>query len=129
MTSSSDNIFYQRALKATEEIEEPAIGLSQSTGRASGISEIGKILIRQNNTLIELCVQLSNQVSQLESRIKSLEAAKQAETLITPELVTKLEKLTINPNERPKPPKGVLRVHRNPYKLLQEELDKANLKK
>lgn len=129
MTSSRENLFYLRALKATEEIEEPAIGLSQSTGKATGFSESNKILIRQNNTIIELLVQLSNQVSQLEARVRSLEAGKQAENPITPDLVQKLEKLTIGPKERPKEPKGVLKVHRNPYKLLQDELDKIALRK
>ncbi|CAL5352136.1 unnamed protein product [Camellia sinensis] len=52
----------------------------------------------------------------------------QKATAVPADLITKLENLSLGPKEKPKESRGLLRVHRNPNKLLQDELDKLKLK-
>lgn len=123
---SQNDLVYLEALKASEASEAPGIGLTTSSDKLSIPSGV-KTLIRQNNTIIELCVRLSKQVESLEGRIRALETQK-APALSTDELVDKIKNLSLGPKEKPKETKGLLRVHRDPNKLLQIELDKLRLK-
>ncbi|GMP86375.1 hypothetical protein CsSME_00039172 [Camellia sinensis var. sinensis] len=123
---SHNELVYLEALKASETTEAPGIGLSTSSDKLSVPSGV-KTLIRQNNTIIELCVKLAKQVESLEGRIRALETQK-SPVLATDDLVAKLKNLSLGANEKPKETRGLLRVHRDPNKLLQEELDKLRLK-
>ncbi|GMP96993.1 hypothetical protein CsSME_00045413 [Camellia sinensis var. sinensis] len=123
---SQNELVYLEALKASETTEAPGIGLTISSDKLSIPSGV-KTLIRQNNTIIELCLRLSKQVEALEGRIRALEAQK-SPALSTDDLVAKIANLSLGPKEKPKEGKGLLRVHRDPNKLLQAELDKLRLK-
>lgn len=132
---SEATLSYKKAVLATESIESPALGFIRpadykgaNTGQAA--------LIKQNNTLIQLVVDLSEKVTSLSDNIKTLrdevrQLQKGKEVVdITDDLISKLERLTLGqPEPKPKEKKGTLRVFKDPFKILDEENAKLGLKK
>ncbi|KAG6485269.1 hypothetical protein ZIOFF_053803 [Zingiber officinale] len=118
---------YKEALQATEGIEAPAIGFCKPADYKGGISS-NNILIKQANTQIQLLVTILEKLESLEERIKRLEAKEAPAQQALPEEIVKnlSERIqAISIQEKPKQPKGRLRVFTDPFQILKEEQAKT----
>ena len=70
ITSKSSS--YLEALKATDSIEELAVGFANPTETPKGTST----LIKQNNTIIQLLVKFKEELEDCKTAIRRIEAAK-----------------------------------------------------
>lgn len=125
--NSTATTAYKEALRATETIEEPALGFIKPGEFKEGIQKSVSASIKQNNTLIQLVVALSEKVDKLEEKIQKLSTTIKATAEPLPaDLITKLENLSIQKNERPKELKGKRLVFRDPLDIVKDELKKIN---
>ncbi|KAG6472673.1 hypothetical protein ZIOFF_070148 [Zingiber officinale] len=104
---------YKEAVKATEQIESPAIGFARPSdfqGPASGNSA----LIKQGNTQIQLLIQIVEGVQDIQTDLKTIlehtEKGIPSTTVIPEDLLDKIKNLSLGPTKRPKESKGKLRV-------------------
>ena len=74
---------------------DPPEGLS----KYNASSKADKVIIKQNNTIIQIMVQMYNKIDQIEKRIKLVEEEKESENKID-ELIYKINHLTLNDNIR-----------------------------
>ncbi|CDN68223.1 hypothetical protein [Grapevine Roditis leaf discoloration-associated virus] len=118
---------YREAVRATEGIESPAAGFVKPAEFQGGTSS-AKIQIKQNNTIIQLLVQIAETLKDLrdeqqilKGEIRQLQKEKAA-TSISEELVEKLNNLSLGVAEKKIPEKrGTFRVFKDPLKILEEE--------
>ncbi|KAG6535532.1 hypothetical protein ZIOFF_000554 [Zingiber officinale] len=121
-----NTVAYKEAVKATEQIESPAIGFARPSdfqGPTSGNSAI----IKQNNTQLQLLVQITEILKGIQADLKIIaeQTKKGVQTTSIPDdLVDKLKNLSLGPVDKLKEPRGKLRVFKNPYKILKEEQEK-----
>ncbi|KAJ3705759.1 hypothetical protein LUZ61_009464 [Rhynchospora tenuis] len=127
---SADSTIYKEALKATETLHPPAVGFVKTqeiTGKAL------EVIAKQNNTLIQLLLKLTEEVEDLKVAVKRIEAAKAKE--ITPsddlseslgQIQVQLKKLSLGEPSKPaiSKPKGKLFVFKDPKKILETERKK-----
>ncbi|KAG6485640.1 hypothetical protein ZIOFF_054203 [Zingiber officinale] len=103
-----------------------AIGFARPSdyqGPALGNSAI----IRQNNTQIQLLVQIAENLKDIQADPKIIIEQTKGGVKATPipdDLVEKLKNLTLGPSEKPKEGSRKLRVFKDPYKILKEEQEK-----
>lgn len=104
---------YKEALHATDPIESPGIGFakpSEYQGAFSGNS----VIIKQNNTQIQLLVQIAESLKEIQTNLKTIieqqNKCKSSSASLPDDLVTKLTNLSLGPSEKPKETKGKLKV-------------------
>lgn len=122
--------FYQEALKATEQIEAPAVGFAKPSDYRGGVSG-PSAQIKQNNTQIQLLVRISELLQEVKEDIREVkeelrQVRKQGGTTggIPEELVSKLENLSLGTGEsssKQKEKRGELKVFKDPLKIFKEE--------
>ncbi|KAG6470161.1 hypothetical protein ZIOFF_071218 [Zingiber officinale] len=117
---------YKDTVKATEQIESPAIGFvkpSEFQGPVSGNS----VVIIQNNTLLQLLVQIVESLKDIKADLKTLiEQTKEGiqSNPIPDNLIDKLKNLSLGPAKKPREGRRKLRVFKDPYKIMKEEQEK-----
>ena len=121
---------YLDALTATESIEEPAVGFVKPTEQKSNITAA----IKQNNTILQLLVKISEDLSDCKDAIKDIKrvvAEKSAGTSADipktiEELEKSLKKLSLGePIKRKPKPAAPFYVFKDPKKIFEEEKKKA----
>ena len=95
MTSGLEN--YLEALSNTKRLLDPPKGLS--TYNATSKSD--EVIIKQNNTILQMLLQLFNKLEQIENRIKYLEEEKIMDNKID-ELIYKINNLKIDEVRKPR---------------------------
>lgn len=124
---------YLTALSATESIEAPAVGFAKPSEPKTPF-EGQKLLIKQNNTIIALLVNLQQQLQEAQEDIaiiKRVQAHIKEQPATSKELEGSIEELTkriggLNLGANPIIPKkkGVIRVYKNPSDILRQEKGK-----
>lgn len=118
---------YKEALTATEQIEEPALGFVKPRDHnREGIQRSVTAVTKQNNTLIQLVVNLHEKINTLEEKIEKLRKEPLQSTGISADLITKLENLTIQEREKPKEPRGKRLVFKDPLEIIKAEKKKLD---
>ncbi|MQM11928.1 hypothetical protein Taro_044842 [Colocasia esculenta] len=114
---------YASTLQATEEIEAPAVGFAKpadNKGSTSGTT----ILIKQNNTQIELLVRLTEEVKALREEFAQFRKEKGQVSTIPDDLISGLKNLKLSDHQKPKEAAGKLRAMEkaadNYYRILGE---------
>ncbi|KAJ1698621.1 hypothetical protein LUZ63_007133 [Rhynchospora breviuscula] len=128
---SANSTIYKEALKATETIQPSATGFVRPqdiTGRAT------EVQFKQNNTIIQLLLKLTEEVEDLKVAVKRLEAEKKKEVTQPDDLSDsldqiqqQLQKLRLGESSKPAVPKlkGKLFVFKNPKEIFEAEKKKA----
>ncbi|KAJ1689718.1 hypothetical protein LUZ63_013873 [Rhynchospora breviuscula] len=128
---SANSTNYRVALKATESIQSPAVGFVKPqdiTGRAI------EVQFKQNNTIIQLLLKLTEEVGDLKVAVKRLETVKGKEVSQPDDLSDsldqiqqQLQKLSLGEPSKPAVPKskGKLFVFKNPKEIFEAEKKKA----
>ncbi|KAJ1692976.1 hypothetical protein LUZ63_009674 [Rhynchospora breviuscula] len=128
---SANSTIYKEALKATETIHPPAVGFVRPqdiTGRTT------EVQFKQNNTIIQLLLKLTEEVKDLKVTIKRLEAVKGKEVTQPDDLSDsldqiqqQLQKLSLGESSKPAVPKlkGKLFVFKNSKEIFEAEKKKA----
>ncbi|KAJ1701347.1 hypothetical protein LUZ63_001126 [Rhynchospora breviuscula] len=128
---SENSTIYKEALKATKSIHSPAVGFvkpQEITGRTT------EVQFKQNNTIIQLLLKLTEEVENLKIAIKKLETAKGKEITQPNDLSNyldqiqqQLQKLSLGEPSKPAvpKPKSKLFVFKNPKKIFEAEKKKA----
>ena len=86
---------YLEALSETKKLIDPSEGLS----KCNASSKADEVIIKQNNTIIQMMIQMYNKIDKVEKRIKLLEEEKESENKID-ELIYKINRLTLDDNIR-----------------------------
>ena len=130
ITQKSSN--YLEALKATESIEEPAVGFVKPAEAKGGTATV----IKQNNTIIQLLVKLSENLEDCKESIKNISkvvadrtsAGTSADITSTiDELQKSLNKLSLGePIPKPKKKEVPFYVFKDPKKIFEEEKKKLS---
>lgn len=94
MTSGLEN--YLEALSNTKRLLDPPEGLSSY----NATSKSDEVIIKQNNTILQMLLQLFNKLEQIETRIKYLEEEKIMDNKID-ELIYKINNLKLNEIKKP----------------------------
>ncbi|KAJ4777409.1 ORF II [Rhynchospora pubera] len=128
---SANSTIYKEALKATETIHLPAFGFVKPqdiTGRAIDVQ------FKQNNTIIQLLLKLTEEVEDLKAVVKKIEASKGKEVTQPDDLTDsldqiqqQLQKLSLGEPSKPAipKPKGKLFVFKKPKEIFETEKKKA----
>ncbi|KAJ4759621.1 ORF II [Rhynchospora pubera] len=128
---SANNTIYKEALKATKTIHQPAVGFVKPqdiTGRAI------EVQFKQNNTIIQLLLKLTEEVEDLKAVVKKIEASKGKKVTQPDDLTNsldqiqqQLQKLSLGEPSKPTipKPKGKLFVFKNPKEIFEAEKKKA----
>ena len=123
---------YKNALKATESIDQPAEGFVKPTEPNNRVTIT---LIKQNNTIIQLLVRLSEDFEQSLETLKDIKRAVTDTSANTSSSVSakaiedlekSLQRLNLGestPKQKPKP--APFYVFKDPLKILEEEKKKA----
>jgi hypothetical protein len=132
ITSKSSS--YIEALKATESIEEPSVGFVKPTESIKGTTTI----IKQNNTIIQLLVKISEGVEDCKESIQNIRkvVAEQASAGTKSDITSTIEELQKNLNKlslgepvpRPKKKEVPFFVFKDPLKIFEEEKKKSSSK-
>ncbi|KAJ4760007.1 ORF II [Rhynchospora pubera] len=106
---SANSTIYKEALKAIETIHQPAVGFVRPqdiTGRAIDVQ------FKQNNTIIQLLLKLTEEVEDLKAAVKKIEATKGKEVTQPDDLTNsldqiqqQLQKLSLGEPSKPAVPK------------------------
>ena len=130
---TSKTEIYKDALRATESIEEPSEGFVTP---AKVGQKVTTALIKQNNTIIQLLVKISENLNDCLETVKDIKKVvveKSAGTSsdISVKTIEDLEKSLqkLNLGEivpRPKPKPAPFYVYKNPTKIFEEEKRKAS---
>nr|ACE76857.1 unknown [Citrus yellow mosaic virus] len=120
---------YKRALAATEPINSPSLGFVNPEEYSGGITGT-KALIKQNNLLIQLVVELSVNVNSLSDQVAQLteQLGKQPQqgsssTALPDDLIDKLRDLSLG-TEKKKEKRGTFYAYKDPYLIYKEEVEK-----
>ncbi|AHI90953.1 hypothetical protein [Hibiscus bacilliform virus GD1] len=119
---------YKEAVAATEDIQPPAVGFAKPSDNV-GAQSSSSVIIKQNNTIIQLLASLSEKVNTLETEVRHIknvfDSREPSTSTLPTDLIEKLEGLTLtDKQERPKERKGTLFAFKDPYVILQEEKEK-----
>ena len=95
MTSGLES--YLKALSNTKRLLDPPEGFSTY----NATSKSNEVIIKQNNTILQILLQLFNKLEQIENRIKYLEEEKIVDNKID-ELIYKINNLKIDEVKKPK---------------------------
>lgn len=119
---------YKEALQATEQLEEPALGFVKPRDHnREGIQKSVTAVTKQNNTLIQLVVDLHEKINTLEEKIERLRKEPPQSTGISADLVTKLENLTLqDQGKKPKETRGKRLVFKDPLEIIKAEKRKLD---
>lgn len=125
MNNHSRSESYQGALRATEQIEPPAIGFAKPS-EYQGAFAGNTAIIKQNNMQIQLLFHIAESLKEIQRDlqiiIRNQAQSSDASAEVIPEaLIFKLQNLSLGPSDRKKEPRGKLTVFQDPYKLLKEE--------
>lgn len=128
MNNLSRSDSYLGALRATDTVETPAIGFAKPS-EYQGTQTGNAAIIKQNNTQIYLLTQIADSLKDIQKELQLISqnqrrlasTSSSSEAVIPEALITKLQNLSLGPQERRKEPRGTLRVFQDPYKLLQDE--------
>ena len=93
MTSGLEN--YLEVLSETKKLMDSRQGLSMYNASF----KTDKVIIKQNNTIIQMLIQMCNKIEQIEKRIKLLEEEKDSENKID-ELIYKINHFTLEDNTK-----------------------------
>ncbi|KAJ1704481.1 hypothetical protein LUZ63_004260 [Rhynchospora breviuscula] len=127
---TAESSVYREALRATESIEEPALGFvkpTEATQRATST------IIKQNNTIIQLLVKIKEELEDCKDQIRELRRAKAPEgsdttdtTEALEQIQNQLKNLRLGPPSTSKRPTitGKFFVYRDPKKIYEEEKKK-----
>ncbi|KAJ1689907.1 hypothetical protein LUZ63_014062 [Rhynchospora breviuscula] len=125
---TAESSVYREALRATESIEEPALGFvkpTEATQRATST------IIKQNNTIIQLLVKIKEEFEDCKDQIRELKRAKAPEGSDTTETLeqiqNQLKNLSLGPLSISKRPTitGKFFVYLDPKKIYEEEKKKV----
>lgn len=129
---SSNTLSYKTAIAATEGIESPALGFIKPSEFTRGAQSGPSAIIKQNNTLLELVIRLTEKVQELQQDVKDIKrqvAAKQPAVGTIPEdILEKFKNLSLGTGAQPSERPGKLRVFRDPAQILKTEQEKLLLK-
>nr|AIK01823.1 ORF2 [Piper yellow mottle virus] len=119
---------HTEALQATEHLEKPALGsIKPGDDNGEGIQKSVTAVTKQNNTLIQLVVDLHEKINNLEEKVEKLRKEPLQNSGILPDLITKLENLTLREREKsPKEVKGKRLVFRDPLDIIKSERKKLD---
>lgn len=131
LTSGSDD--YKEALTATTSLGAPAVGFAKLED-VTDRNEAVKTIIKQNNTLIQLLVQIKQELDDCKASVKEIQqkliTQKEPKSQITDaisNLEANLKRLSLGEPAKPKPrPKGPIYVFKDPLKILEEEKKKGS---
>ena len=118
---------YKKALEATELLGNPAVGFVNPAEVAHGSST--STIIRQNNTIIQLLVKISEGIEDIKMIVADQTSARTSSDISRSlaDLQNNFQKLSIGEPVKPKPrPKGPLFVFKDPLKIFEEERKKLN---
>ena len=101
MTSGLDN--YLEALSTTKRLLDSSEGFSTY----NGTSKSDVVIIKQNNTILQMLLQLFNKLEQIENRIKYLEEKKAMDNKID-ELIYRINNLKLDEAKKPKSQKELM---------------------
>ena len=117
---------YLDVLRATESIEEPAVGFAKPSEAKTTTTST---LIKQNNTIIQLLIKISENLEDCKEKLKALKAEKQKAVEVPNSIEASIENLSQNltklslgeqiPKKTPK--KGPFFVFKNPKEILEAE--------
>ena len=124
---------YRNALIVTESLEEPAIGFVRPTGTQKSTTAI----LKQNNTIIQLLVNISKDLSDCKEAIQDIKrvvAEKSAGTSLDilkalDDLQKGFQKLSLDEPIKPKVKKASFYVFKDLLKIFEEEKRKASSSK
>ncbi|KAJ1690282.1 hypothetical protein LUZ63_014437 [Rhynchospora breviuscula] len=128
---SANSTIYKEALKATETIHSPAVDFVRPqdiTGRTT------EVQFKQNNTIIQLLLKLTEEVEDLKVAVKRLETVKGKEVTQPDDLSDsldqiqqQLQKLSLGESSKPAVSKlkGKLFVFKNSKEIFEAEKKKA----
>ena len=130
ITQKSSN--YLEALKATESIEEPAVGFVKPAEAKGGTTTV----IKQNNIIIQLLVKLSENLEDCKESIRNISkvvadrtsAGTSADIISTiDDLQKNLNKLSLGePIPKPKKKEVPFYIFKDPKKIFEEEKKKLS---
>nr|WKY95837.1 putative nucleic acid binding protein [Dioscorea bacilliform BL virus] len=121
----------KRALKATEPIEPPAVGFVKTYDYQNKLAGAVASTQKQNNTILQLFVQLFEKIAELQQELKEVKKnlqqqqspASTSDDLLN-QVITKLGKLSIADKVPEK--RGKILVWKDPCLIYQEELAKLS---
>lgn len=120
----------KRALKATEPIEPPAVGFVKSYDYQNKLAGAVASIQKQNNTLLQLFVQLFEKVEAIQQDLKEIKrglaapSATEGSDELLNQVISKLGKLSIA--EKVPEKRGKILVWKDPCLIYQEEVDKLS---
>lgn len=120
----------KRALRATEPIEPPAVGFVKSYDYQNKLAGAVASIQKQNNTLLQLFVQLFEKVETIQQDLKEIKKGLAAPTAtessdeLLNQVIAKLGKLSIADKVPEK--QGRLLVHKDPVIIYQEETERLS---
>lgn len=126
-TQTSQSSTYQEGLKALESYEPPAVGFVRP--KIDTLSVLAGKIVKQNNFIIQLLVNISERIENCEENIKSLKAAVEKGKAPATEdfsknlehLTQQLDKIRVSEGVKPAPKESKIYVHKDPYKIFEEE--------
>ncbi|KAJ4770926.1 ORF II [Rhynchospora pubera] len=124
---TADSSIYKEALRATESLEEPALGFVKPSEAAQRDTSI---IIKQNNTIIQLLVKIKEELEDCKDQIRELRRAKALEGSDTSEALeqiqNQLKNLSLGPPSTSKRPTITRKffVYRDRKKIYEEEKKK-----
>lgn len=120
----------KRALKATEPIEPPAVGFVKSYDYQNKLAGAVASIQKQNNTLLQLFIQLFEKVEAIQQDLKEIKkglaapSASEGSDELLNQVISKLGKLSIS--EKVPEKRGKILVWKDPCLIYQEEVDKLS---
>lgn len=131
-TQTVENPDYQDALRATEGLESPAQGFIRPSKVQGGPTSLSAVILKQNNTIIQLLVKACEKLEDCNTEIKSLkEKARKAKEEDLEDsiqgLTKKLEQISLGSSSKEpvKKAKGSFFVFEDPLKIYEREKKKA----
>lgn len=116
---NSESPEYKRALQAVESLEPPALGFIKPAEFRAGLPTASAAIQKQNNTIIQLLLQLFEKVNSLQAEVRTLRKEPELPEEILDQITSKFNKLSIT--EAPSEPRGKILVHKDPVKIFEEE--------
>ncbi|ATZ69476.1 ORF2 protein [Cacao swollen shoot Ghana L virus] len=124
----TDSPAYQKAIRAAERVDPPALGLTTTEG-ITAINGV-RTIVKQNNVQILLLAEIADKLDDLLSKQKQ-QTKTEVKTTLPEDLIDKLQRLTIqeggSQKTKQREGKGTLYGFKDPYKILEEERAKLGL--
>jgi hypothetical protein len=128
----SDSPAYQLALEEVASYETTVGFKKPELGLPGG--DQSRIIIQQNNVIIQLLVNLHKRVGALENQVQIIKGAKNKRIEGSPveeddlsKIISKLDNLSLGPTDQRTPQKkGIFYAFKDPYKIFEEEKNKGS---